>query len=297
MISTFALHRPTSVTDAVGLSVEHGEAARFYAGGTELLLVLREGFLVAEHLIDVKRIPALAGVRAAEDGALHVGAATTHTDIERSAVIRAQFPVLAALESRIANVRVRNTGTLGGNLCFAEPHGDPATLLVTADATLSLIGPEGSRTALLNDWIRGPFDVDLRSSEMLVEIVIPPAAPRSGYGYRRFRSLERPSVAVAARVDLADDDSVVGCRLATGCAGPRPQRLGRAEAALVGVAAGSLARASLDVAAIAGEEADVMEDAYGPVKHKRQLIRVLSRRALLDAAAEARGNRDGVVAR
>jgi carbon-monoxide dehydrogenase medium subunit len=293
MTSTFVLHRPTTVADAIALAVEHGDTARFYAGGTELLLVLREGFLAADHLIDVKRIPALIGVRAGEDGGIHVGAATAHTDVERSPLIRTGFPVLAALESRIANVRVRNTGTIGGNLCFAEPHGDPAALLVAAGAQLALVGPEGPRTVLLEDWIRGPFDVDIRSGEILAEIEIPPAPSRTGYGYRRFRSVERPSVAVAARVDLAGDGSVAACRLVAGCAGPRPQRLARAEAGLTGVAARSFPDATHEVARIAAEEADVMDDAYGPVDHKRALIRVLARRAVLDAAVDADRPRAG----
>jgi carbon-monoxide dehydrogenase medium subunit len=292
MIPNFVMHRPGTLDEVLSLLGELGDGARVYAGGTELLLVLREGFLQADHLVDIKRIPDLAGIHLDSTRLVRIGATTVHTDIERSDLIREHLPALAALESGIANVRVRNTGTLGGNLCFAEPHGDPATLLLAADAQVTIAGSEGIRTAALQGWVRGPFEVDLAPGEVLTGILIPLPAPRSRLAYRRFRALERPSAAVAVRVELAPDGSVADGRVFAGCVGPSPQRLVNAEAALRELRAEDVVRAATLVGAAGADEADVDTDAHGPADHKRQLIRVLARRAVIDAVKQGR---DGLV--
>ena len=288
MIPAFAIHRPTTLEEALSLLEELGEGARVYAGGTELLLVLREGFLQAEHLVDIKRIPDLAGIRLESEGLLRIGAATVHTDIERSHLVRERVPALAALESGIANVRVRNTGTLGGNLCFAEPHGDPTTLLLAAEAEVVIAGPRGTRRVPVDGWVKGPFEVDLGPGEIVTALLVPIPSPRSGLAYRRFRALERPSAAVAVRVDFSPDGSAGG-RVIAGCVGPTPQRLREAETALGELDAGDVDRAAALVGEAAADAAEVDADGYGPADHKRQLIRVLARRAVIEAAAQALG--------
>lgn len=287
MIPPFRLLRPDTVEEALDLAGEHGEAARYYAGGTELLLVMREGLLEADFLIDLKRIDSLLGITMDKsDGALRIGAVTTHTEIERSSVVRAHLPQLAHLAGNLANLRVRNTGTLGGNLCFAEPHGDPATLLVAADASVELQGRGGCRTEAIENWIRGPFEVDLAPAELLTEIRIPLPSRERVFGYRRFRALERPSVAVAVRLDLPDGtNSVADARVVVGCAGPRPRRVPEAEALLRGSPRSAVGEAGLAAAAAAHDAVDVDGDAYGPEDYKRSLVAVLVRRAI-DAALE-----------
>ena len=122
---------------------ELGEDAAVYAGGTELLLLMKLGLLRPKHLVDVKRI---AGFTEIADGdRLTIGAAVTHRAIEQSALVRARCPLVGAVARHVANVRVRNVGTLGGNLSFADPHSDPATLLLTLDASVELRSPRGRR--------------------------------------------------------------------------------------------------------------------------------------------------------
>ena len=288
MIPALAIHRPSTLKEALSLLGELGDVARVYAGGTELLLVLREGFLQADHLVDIKRIPGLTDISLESTRFVRIGAATVHTDIERSELIRVHLPALAGLESGIANVRVRNTGTLGGNLCFAEPHGDPATLLMAADAEVVIAGAQGTRTRALEGWVHGPFEVDLAPGEVLTAILVPLPSPRSGLAYRRFRALERPSAAVAVRVDLGADGSVAGGRVFAGCVGPSPQRLAEAEVALHEFDAADVDRAAALVGTAAAEASDVDADTYGPADYKRQLVRVLARRAVIDAVTQAR---------
>ncbi len=289
MIPPFLLLRPNTVEEALDSAREHGDAARYYAGGTELLLVMREGFLEADVLIDLKRIGPLSRISLDEaDAALRIGATATHSAVERSSIMQAQFADFARLAGSLANLRVRNTGTIGGNLCFAEPHGDPAPMLIAADASVTLQTREGSRTVHVDDWIRGPFEVDLAPSELLTEIRIPIPRRGSRFGYSRFRALERPSVSVAVRLDLPDgSDTVADARIVVGCVGPRPQRLAKAEIHLQKTPRKAVNEAAHQAAAAASEAVEVDGDAYGPEDYKRNLVRVLVRRtivAALDAA-------------
>ena len=124
----FAIHRPADLREAAEMLDHYGENGSLYAGGTELLLAMRHDLLRYENLIDIKAVAGLDGIER-RDGHLHIGAAATHRMIERSTAVRESLPVMAEMAANVANVRVRATGTLGGNLCFAEPHSDPATLL------------------------------------------------------------------------------------------------------------------------------------------------------------------------
>src|SRR4029453_7949969 len=137
MLRPFALHRPASLPDVGHLLSEYRGEAALYAGGTELLLLLKEGFLQVANLIDVKRVPGLGDI-VIEDGSVLVGATATHRTIERSPVLRASCPIVPAVAQHVANVRVRNVGTVGGNLAFADPHSDLATLFLALDGRIRL---------------------------------------------------------------------------------------------------------------------------------------------------------------
>ena len=137
MIPRFSLVRPTSLEDAFAAYDAAAGDAAYIAGGTELLQVMKMGFAQFGTLIDLKRVPDLRGIEAV-NGGLRIGATMTHREIERSAVVADAVPGLVALERRVANARVRNTGTLGGNLAFAEPHSDPATFLIACGATVDI---------------------------------------------------------------------------------------------------------------------------------------------------------------
>ena len=129
----------------------YGDEAGIYAGGTELLLAMKHQALNYRHLIDVKVVPGLDSIDL-RNGSLEIGATSTHRSIERSALVRQKQPVLAELESHVANVRVRATGTLGGNLCFAEPHSDPATLLLVLGGTVRLESAAGIREMPVDEF-------------------------------------------------------------------------------------------------------------------------------------------------
>ena len=135
MLRRFRLEEPESVKEVSELLGRFGESAKVYAGGTELLLAIKEGLVQYERLVNIKRLTGLNEVKL-ESGAIKIGALCTHHQLESSPVLQQNLPALVKLEQNVANVRVRQVGTLGGNLCFAEPHADPGTLLMALDATL-----------------------------------------------------------------------------------------------------------------------------------------------------------------
>ena len=291
MLPPFALEEPTSVHEASALLARYGEAAHLYAGGTELLLAMKEGLLHYERLINIKLIPDLASI-ALEDGALHIGAITTHRTLERSAVVRVHFPTLAEMAAHVANVRVRTLGTLGGNLCFAEPHADPGTLLLVYDASLMLVRQDGTRTLALEQFLVGPFEVALTDDELLTAIRVPVLPMHTAVAYLKYGHLERPSVGVAVAV-TALPEQVQEVRVAVGCVGPTPHRLRDVEG-LLGQKELSEVRATLDAAgALAGRAADAVTDLHGSAEYKAYLVGVLLQRAFEHAYRQAIGEDTG----
>ena len=168
MLRAFELHRPTTIADAAALLAARPEAA-LYAGGTELLLLMKAGLMRPADVIDLKRIPGLDGLAEAA-GALTIGATVTHRTLERDPVVRAGWPLVAAVAAHVANVRVRNVGTVGGNLAFADPHSDLATLFLLFDATVELASATGVRALPLAELIRGPYETARRLDEVLTGV-------------------------------------------------------------------------------------------------------------------------------
>ena len=283
MLAPFSLHRPERLADAAALLREHGDDATVYAGGTELVVILKDRLTEFGHLVDIKRIPGLDAITAA-DGALRIGALATHRAIERSPLVREQLPELAALEANVANVRVRSAGTLGGNLCFAEPHSDPATLLVALGATLTLVSADGERTVPADGFFTGLMSTARRPDEILTDIRVPLPGLATGVAYERFKIHERPSASVAAVVRL-DGGTVAEARVVVGSVGERPERVPAAEALLVGhtPSAGLAAEA----AAAVRREVEPTLDAFESTDYKRQLAAVLAEAAIVRAAEAA----------
>ncbi|PYM22704.1 MAG: 4-hydroxybenzoyl-CoA reductase [Candidatus Rokuibacteriota bacterium] len=292
MLRPFALHRPASAEEACGLLSRLGEDAVPYAGGTELLLLMKEGLLRPRHLVDVKRIP---GLDAIVDGGADVtiGAVVTHRAVERSAAVRARCPVLASVARHVANIRVRNVGTVGGNLAFADPHSDLATLFLALDARVQLASPRGRRELSLDDFVRGPWETARAADELLTSVTLTPWPERTAAAYVKFGVHERPTlgVAVALRLEPAANGaaSVAEARLAIGCVDPRPARVPAAEARLRGCPVADLEDSVAEVGARAAASVDPADDLYGSADYKREMVAVFTRRALRAAAARARG--------
>jgi carbon-monoxide dehydrogenase medium subunit len=274
----FDLHRAGSVEEARELLVRYGEDAAVICGGTELLLLLKLGFAAYGHLVDIKPIGELGGIRA-ENGALVIGSTVTHREIERSPVVLERLPALAAMERRVANIRVRNVGTLGGNLCFSDPHSDPATFLLALDAEVEY----DSRRAPLADFLVGPYETTLAHGQLLASVRIPVPPAGGGVAHRKFAFHERPAATVACVVRLSEG-RVAEAKVAVGSVGARPVRASAAEQALAGADPADAA-AVTRAAELAAEASEPVEDANGSVNYKANLVRVLVERTFRDAVA------------
>ena len=276
----FDLHRARSVEEARELVERYGEDAALVCGGTELLLLLKLGFAVYGHLVDIKGIEELGGVRA-ENGALVIGATATHREIERSPIVLERLPALAAMERNVANIRVRNVGTLGGNLCFSDPHSDPATFLLALDAE---VDHDGGHT-LLSKFLVGPYETALRHGQLLHAVRIPLPRPGTGIAHRKFSFHERPAATVTAAV-LVEGGIVAEARIAVGSVGARALLADAAAAAVAGKSADD-DEAVAEAATLAAENSEAVEDANGSVEYKQQLVRVLVERCFKEAVAGA----------
>ena len=144
MLRPFRLEEPESVREASRALARYGDSAKVYAGGTELLLAMKEGLVHYDCLVNVKKIAGLDGIRQ-DNGSIRLGALTTHRQLERSGELQDRLPVLVEMERNVANLRVREVGTIGGNLTFAEPHADPGTLLLALDAAVVAQKADGER--------------------------------------------------------------------------------------------------------------------------------------------------------
>jgi carbon-monoxide dehydrogenase medium subunit len=286
LLGVFEIYEPTTVQAASQLLTAHGSEAAIYAGGTELLVLMKEGFVHYPHLVNIKTIPGLAEVTADQARqVLRLGALVTHRQLEQSAVVKQHAPLLAEVEQLVANIRVRSAGTLGGNLCFAEPHSDPGTLLLAWGASLQLSSAREERTIPIEEFFVGLLETARRPDEILAQIELPFLADQTGGAYEKFSTHERPTANVAALVRL-QNGRIEAARIAVGSVGPIPVRVKAAERVLQGETPGSAVFAA--AAEGASQAVDPVDDIYGSVEYKRHLVKILTQRALAAAAARVK---------
>jgi carbon-monoxide dehydrogenase medium subunit len=288
-LAPFRLHRPASVAEATRMLGELGGDTAVDAGGTELLLLLKLQLAEVSDLVDLKRIPGLDAITVDDAGTLSIGATATHRRIARSPIVRTGWPALAFVEAHVANVRVRTTGTLGGNLCFADPHSDPASLLLAADARVTLGSGDVRRDLPLGEVLVGPWETALAPAELLLSVEVPAIPAGAAMAHQRFHTHERPTATVSCLVRVADG-RLAEVRLAVGSVGPRPVRCTTAEGIVTGrpvdgLDAAVLRRAGAAAASVAAPDTD----SNGSADYKADLVAVLVERAIRDAAARAAG--------
>jgi carbon-monoxide dehydrogenase medium subunit len=283
-LAPFSVHHPESVGQASRLLADLGDDAAAYCGGTELLLAMKLGLASYEHLVDLKRVNGLRGIATA-DGLTRIGATTTHHEIETSAALRARYPEMSAMISQVANLRVRSVGTLGGNLCFADPHSDPASFLMAVGATLVCQRAEATRHIPAADFLTGLYETALAPGEILVAVELPPRPPSTGISHLRMKLTERPVVTVTALVTLAPNAAVARARLIVGSVASVP--FAADTASLLGATPAdfnSRAEACADQAAAA---CTPLPDGEASPDYLRHLVRVHARQALGEAFAAA----------
>lgn len=271
---------PDDLHEAVTLLEQYGEAAKVIAGGTSLVLMLRQKLISPTVLISLGRIANHDFIRSDADG-LHLGALTQLRKAERSPAVYKLCPALAHTFSVVGNVRVRHQATVGGNLCAADYAADPPAMLTALEARIKALGPEGTREIPLAEFFLGFYSTALEPNEILTEIILPPLPASARAAYYKYTSASaegRPCVAVGAAADFDSDGKCTDLRLAVGAAVETPQRLADAEA----MAHGQTLTDEL-VAAIAEEYSrrlDPLSDARGSAWYRKEMIRVFVKRAL-----------------
>lgn len=277
----FRLVEPESLPDAIEALGRLDGEARLVAGGTALVAMIRLGLVKPDRLISLHRVPALSQIRV-ESGSLELGAMATHADIERSRVVRDGWPLLAEAVRRVATPAIRTSGTIGGNLAYAEAASDPAPALLCLHAEVRVDGPRGSRTVPIARFFRGFYEAALEPGEIVTAIRVPPtpAGARGGYIKYTSRSAEdKPLIGVAALVARDTAGRCADIRLALGGAAPTPIRAENAERILRGETLTDAAvRAAADLAA---QQADPLTDLMGSADYRREMIRVWVRRLLV----------------
>jgi carbon-monoxide dehydrogenase medium subunit len=282
----FEYHAPRTLAEAITLLGQLGDDAKILSGGQSLIPMMKLRLASPSHIVDINRIPGLAGLEEA-DGALKIGALVRETALEESALIRTRYPLLHDASRHIADPLVRNLATICGNLAHGDPANDHPAAMLALGATVVVQGPGGRREIPASEFFTGLYATALAPNEVLVEIKVPSPPPRSGGAYFK---LERKvgdfaTVAVAAQVTLGADGGCERIGIGLTNVGPTPIKAVKAEAALRGRRPDQAAIAA--TARTASEESRPTADARGSVEYKRDLVRVLTARALTRAIERA----------
>lgn len=277
---------PTSVQEAVDILADYGDDAKVIAGGTDLVVRMREGVLRPAALVDIERIPSLSFI-SLEDHRLRIGATATISTILESSEVQRCAPVLSEAARRIGAVQLRNRATIGGNLASAVPSADMAPPLLVLEALVHITGPSGERALPIDAFFIGPHQSALRPDEVLTFVDIPVLESGSGAAFVKFgrRSAQVIAVVNAAAWVRVQGGRIEEARIALGAVAPTPIRARNAEALLRGQ---EIRGELLEWAAhAAAEEARPITDFRGTLEYRRELCRVLVWRALEQALHRA----------
>jgi CO/xanthine dehydrogenase FAD-binding subunit len=277
---SFEYLRPKSINEAISLLESHGEKGRYVAGGTDVMVKIKERKMTPEYLISLRHIPELAYIHRDPEGLLRLGALTTHRMLERSSLIRRYYPCIFDAVQNIGSVQIRNVATIGGNICNAVPSADGVIPLLVLGAQVTLVGSKGKRSLPLKSFFLGPGLTLMEPGEILTEFFIPPLPANSSGGYvkhTRREAMELPIVGVGCFLALSPDlKTCAKARFGLGVAAPTPIRAYSAEAFLQGQ---EISEATLTEAGrIAAQETKVRDSIRGQAWYRREMVETLVRR-------------------
>jgi len=296
--------RPSTVDEALSLLQKHGKEAMFIAGGTDVIVGIKQRKIAPKTLISLRSIEGLAYIKT-QGNEVRIGGMTTHRTLEQSTVIKERFPALADAVKNLGSVQIRNVATVGGNICNAAPSADTAPPLLALGTAARIKGSKGERIVPLEEFFVGPGKTILKGDEILLEFIIPASPPHTGSAYwkhTRRKAMDLPILGVALRLSIdrgtapnvqklirdsapeeeilrSLDESGLVCqeaRIALGVAAPTPMRATGAENVLKG---GKLTAEKLDEAGrIASQEAHPRDSLRGAAWYRREMIQVLIKR-------------------
>lgn len=288
----FEYMEPVTIENAIDLLVKHNGQAKVIAGGTDLIVQMRQKEIKSEHLVDITRIPGFDYIDYNETEGLRIGALTTIHTIEKSAEIHENYPAISQAAGKLASVAIRNLGTLGGNLCNASPSADMPPALIGLGAKVKIVGPERERIVALEDFFTGPGSTVLKKWELLVEVQVPVSLPgtRGVYLKHAIRgSIDLAIVGIAVVIMMDPGDGVCqDIKIALGAVAPTPIRARSAEEIIKGK------RIDEDLieksAETAQAEAHPISDVRASAEYRSEMVKVFTRRALRQVAVETEMN-------
>jgi aerobic carbon-monoxide dehydrogenase medium subunit len=285
------MYQPTSLQEASRLLKDNGPGGRFLAGGTDLVIAIKEKGLLPKYVVDLKKVPGLSGIRENGDGSITIGALTTMREIETAALITGKFPFLAQSAAEVGSIQIRNRATVGGNMANATPSADVAPALIALNAAATIFSAAGERTVSLEEFFRGPGQSVMTPDEILTEITIPKTDPRLVGEYIKFSPRDMMDLAyVGVAVAYALGEKERRCenvRIVLGAVAPTPIRAPKAETLLEGrILTEELATRAGEMAA---QEAKPISDVRSSADYRRAMVGVMTKRALLNAALSRNG--------
>src|SRR5262250_2490595 len=280
------LYQPTTLREASRLLKDKGAGGRFLAGGTDLVIAIKEKGLAPNYLVDLKKVPGLSEIRENTDGSITIGALTTMRDIEIDSLLKQKYPFLCQSAAEVGSIQIRNRATVGGNMANATPSADVAPALIALNATAKIAGASSQKTVLLEEVFRGPGLTIMDADEILTEITIPKTAPQLVGEYIKFSPrdmMDLAYVGIAVAYNLGSDKKCNGVRIVLGAVAPTPIRAKNSEALLEGKVL------TEEVAAKVGDEAaresKPISDVRSSADYRRAMVGVMTKRAILNAAA------------
>jgi len=290
-LKPFAYFEPRQLAEACELLAQQGEGARLLAGGTDLLVRMKKGEIQPSSLVNLKRIPGLDGIQPTPENGLSIGALTSISTLEQSSAVRAKWPVLARAAGVLGSPSIRNLATLGGNIGRASPASDMAAPLMVLAARASVEGPGGKREIPLESLFAGPGKTTLKPGEVIVSFRVPEMPPRSGAAYLKLgrrEGMDLALVGVAVFLNLpAGEGKPAEARIALASVAPMPVRARKAEEELL---SGPMTEDRVRKAALAAvSDASPVSDLRASASYRKEMIRVLTTRAVEEARQKAEG--------
>ena len=289
-MNAFEFHAPDSLAEVFELLGRYGDDARLIAGGTALVILMRQNLVRPSAVISLRRLSELNGIDA-EDGGLHIGALATHREVETSPLVAARLPVLVDTLRHVATIRIRNVGTLAGNLAHADPNQDPPATLIALGASVEVRSARGQRMIPLDEFFTDYYETALAPGDVVTGVRVPGLSDRSAAAFTKFlprTADDYATVSVAAVLTL--DEAGQTCRdvrLALGAAGSTPIRARQAETVLRGQPLTD--EAIREAAATARTEVDPISDIRGSADYKRDMAEVWVRRTIQRALGQGTG--------
>lgn len=286
----FEFHSPTSLEEVFQLLESHGEDARVMAGGTALVIQMKQRLVQPEHVISLHRVSGLDAIAAHSNGSagVRVGALCTQQQLATSPIVQELIPIAAETYGHVATPRIRHMASVGGGLVHGDPSQDPPPTLIALGATVTLVSSQGERTAALEDFLVDYYETDVRSGEVLTEVNIPAIPAGAGAAYLKFlprTADDYATVAAAAVITPGPGNVCQEARIALGAVGTTAVHATGAEDALRGQPlTDEVIRAA---AATVKDVVDPLEDYRGSADYKREMAEVFTRRAIQQALANA----------